>query len=94
MEGLVACNTVQGDNDTASSFDPDSFISKAHINNTANAISALDITNRFITDCDAISDDTHMHIMEAIIDRRKSALVRNVFIDLDLVVQVIWVNGI
>jgi len=31
-----------------------------------------------------------MHIVEAIIDRRKSALVGNVLVDLDLAVQIIF----
>ena len=35
-----------------------------------------------------------MHIVEAFVDRCKSALVGNVFIDLDLAVQVIWTNGL
>ena len=33
-----------------------------------------------------------MHIVEAIVDRRKSALVGNVLIDLDLAIQVIWTS--
>jgi len=63
--------------------------SKTHINHTANAISALDIANQLIMDCNPTSVNTHMHIMEAIVDRRKSALVGNIFIDFDLSVQVI-----
>jgi len=38
---------------------------------------------------DAIGVNTHMHILEPIVDRRKSALMGNVFIDLDLFVQII-----
>ena len=33
-----------------------------------------------------------MHIVEALVDRRKSALVGNVLIDLDLAIQIIWSN--
>lgn len=35
-----------------------------------------------------------MHIVEAFVDRRKSSLVGNVLIDLDLAIQVIWTNGL
>jgi len=36
-----------------------------------------------------MSVNTYMHVLEAIVDRRKGALVSNIFVDLDLAVQVI-----
>ena len=35
-----------------------------------------------------------MHIVEAIVDRRKSSLVGDVLVHLDLALQVIWANGL
>lgn len=37
---------------------------------------------------------TYVHIVEPIVDSRKSAFVGNVFIDLDFAVQIIWTNGL
>ena len=68
--------------------------SEAHIDNTANTISTLDIADWFITGCSATSVNTYVHVLETIVDGRKGALVSNVFIDLDLAVQVIWANGL
>lgn len=66
--------------------------SEAHINHATNAISTLDMDSRLITRVDAISVDTHMHVVEAIVDCRESALVSNVLIDFDLTVQIICEN--
>lgn len=41
-----------------------------------------------------MSVETYVHIIEPIVDRRKSTLVSNVFIDLDLAVQIIYANGL
>lgn len=38
------------------------------------------------------SVETYMHIIEPIVDRRKSSSVGNVFIDLDLALQIILTN--
>lgn len=90
--------TVQEYNDTTLFFFSInlSFLgSKIHVNNAADATPALDIANR-LTDGpqrEKKKNDTHVHIVEAIVDRCKCSLVGNVLVNLDLALQVIWNNG-